>query len=45
MSSVGVGEKSADHLVSVAVGAIWQAGLEGNFSRCESSSALGTQLP
>lgn len=45
MSSVGVREKSADPLVSVAVGAIWQAGLESHFSRCESSSALGTQLP
>lgn len=45
MSSVGVWEKSADHLVSVAVWGIWQAGLESHFSRCESRSALGTQLP
>lgn len=43
-SSVGVWEKSADHLVSVAVWGIWQAGLGSHFSRCESRSALGTQL-
>lgn len=45
MSSLGVWGKSVDHLVSVAVGAIWQTGLESHFSRCESSSALATQLP